>query len=96
MPTWHRQSARGLRPLAFMLWAAAWWTISDAVELHAGTVADCLLIWQIQYLGIACAVPWFFHTAHALARREEWGTGSPRLLVWTIPAIAVVLAWTNP
>ena len=96
LATWHRQSARGLRPLAFMLLAAAWWTISDAVELHAGTVADRLLISQIQYLGIACAVPWFFHTAHALARREEWGTVRLRLLVWTIPAIAVVLAWTNP
>lgn len=93
---WPRREAPGGAPLAVMLFAAAFWAVCDAVELHVPAVEGKRLVSQFQYIGVIAVAPGFFHAAMELS-----GLGTrltPRLLwlVWAVPVASLVLAWTNP
>lgn len=93
---WRRRTAPGARPLMLMLVAAAFWAVCDAIELHLTTAEGRQFISQIQYVGVVSAAPFFVHGALELAGRTTRLT--PRLiaLVWGVPLLSLVAAWTNP
>lgn len=90
-----RREVRGGRFLGLMLLAAAIWAACDAIELHLPTVEGRRLISQIQYFGVVSCVPFFFHAAMALARLESRITPTVRVMIWGIPVISLVMAWTS-
>lgn len=90
-----RREVRGGRPLGMMLLAAALWALCDAIELHLPTVAGRRLISQIQYFGVVSCAPFFFHAAMELARLESRITKPVLAMIWGIPLISLVLAWTS-
>lgn len=90
-----RREVRGGRPLGMMLLAAALWALCDAIELHLPTVEGRRLISQIQYFGVVSCAPFFFHAAMELARLEARITPAVMVLIWGIPAISLVMAWTS-
>lgn len=90
-----RREVRGGRALGYMLLAAAIWAACDAIEVHLPTVEGRRLISQIQYFGVVSCAPFFFHAAMELARLEGLLTAPVRLLVWGIPVISLVMAWTS-
>jgi PAS domain-containing protein len=91
-----RRTAPGARPLMLMLVAAAFWAICDAIELHLATADGKQFISQIQYLGVVSAAPFFFHGALELAGRSTRLTRRLIALVWGVPLLSLVAAWTNP
>ncbi|MBI2187663.1 MAG: hypothetical protein HYU37_11195 [Acidobacteria bacterium] len=90
-----RRTASGATPLALMLAAAALWALGDAVELHVPSAAGKQLVSQIQYIGIVAAAPLFFHGAMELAGRAVPLTPRVLALVWGVPLLSLVAAWTN-
>ncbi len=75
--------------------ALAVWTLAYGLEL-ASTSLTVMLFWiKIEYLGIA-TIPalWLIFTIQ-YARRESWLTWPNLLLFFIIPALTLVLVWTN-
>ena len=93
---WPRRQAPGGRPLAFMLLAAAFWAVCDAIELHVPSVDGKRLVSQVQYLGVIAAAPFFFHAAMELAGRGARLRGTLLFAVWSVPLASLLFAWTNP
>jgi PAS domain-containing protein len=96
LAVFRRREVQGGRPLGLMLLAAALWAACDAVELHLPTVEGRLLISQVQYFGVVSCAPLFFHAAMELARLESRITPPVVALIWGVPVISLLLAWTNP
>lgn len=92
---WSRREAPGGTPLAFMLVAAAFWAICDAIELFVPGVGGKQLVSQIQYIGVVAAAPCFFHAAIAVATRSARMDIRQLVAVWAVPLISLVMAWTN-
>jgi len=90
-----RREVRGGRPLGMLLLAAALWALCDAIELHLPTVEGRRLISQIQYFGVISCAPFFFHAAMELARLEARITPTVLVMVWGIPIVSLVMAWTS-
>lgn len=90
-----RREVRGGRALGFMLLAAAIWAACDAIEVHLPTVEGRRLISQIQYFGVVSCAPFFFHAAMELARLEGLLTRPALFLVWGVPLVSLVMAWTS-
>jgi len=89
-----RYAPRG-KVFCFLMLAAAWWSITYAVEL-ASTEKEVMLFWQrLQYLAVP-AIP----VLMLLVIRSGTGYGplSTRTLsgLWVIPALTVLLQVTNP
>lgn len=93
---WPRRQAPGGRPLACMLFAAAFWALCDAIELHVPSVDGKRLVSQVQYLGVIAAAPFFFHAAMELAGFGARLRGGLLVAVWSVPLASLLLAWTNP
>ncbi len=93
---WPRRQAPGGRPLAFMLLAAAFWALCDAIELHVPSVDGKRLVSQVQYLGVIAAAPFFFHAAMELAGFGARLRGGLLVAVWSVPLASLLFAWTNP
>jgi len=91
-----RREVRGGRPLGLMLLAATIWAACDAVELHLPTAEGRRFISQIQYFGVVSCAPFLLHAALELARLESRLTPPVLGLVWGIPVISLLLAWTSP
>lgn len=91
-----RREVRGGRPLGLMLLAAAIWALCDAIELHLPTVEARRFISQVQYFGVVSCAPFFFHAVMELARIESRITPAVMVMIWGIPAISLVMAWTSP
>lgn len=92
---WPRRDAPGGTPLAMMLVAAAFWAVCDAIELHVPTVDGKRLVSQFQYLGVISAAPYFFHAAMELAGLRARLTRTVLVLVWGIPLVSLLMAWTS-
>lgn len=90
-----RREVRGGRALGLMLLAAALWALCDAIEVHLPTVEGRRFISQIQYFGVVSCAPFFFHAALELARLERLLTKTVLVLVWGVPVISLVMAWTS-
>jgi PAS domain-containing protein len=93
---WSRRDAPGGTAMACMLIAAAFWAICDAIELHMPTVDGKRLISQFQYVGVVSAAPCMFHAAMELAGHGARLTPRMLMLVWGIPVVSLLAAWTNP
>ena len=93
---WPRRQAPGGRPLAYMLLAAAFWAVCDAIELHVPTVDGKRLVSQAQYIGVIAAAPLFFHAAMELAGHGARLQGKLLFAVWSVPVASLLFAWTNP
>lgn len=95
LAVFRRREVRGGRPLGLMLLAAAIWALCDAIEVHLPTVEGRRFISQVQYFGVVSCAPLFFHAAMELARLEKRITPAVMAMVWGIPAISLVMAWTS-
>jgi PAS domain-containing protein len=90
-----RRHAPGARWLIWMVLAAGFWALFDALELQANTPAGKRLVAQFQYLGIVSVSPLLLHAALELAHMRTRITGWLVPAVWAIPAATLLVAWTS-
>ena len=92
---WQRRHTPGGASLALLMMAAAIWSLTGGFEAAAIGIPAKVLWSKFQYLGVTSG-PVFFalftwqytHQDNHVARRN-W------LLLWPIPLITLILAWTN-
>ncbi|WP_134671181.1 sensor histidine kinase [Halorussus marinus] len=92
---WRRRRMPGAVPLAAFTVATAVWTGGNALQI-ASTSLGAKLFWvDVQYVGTVVVPLAWFAFACEYAGREEWVTRRSLAVLAVIPAITILLAWTN-
>jgi PAS domain S-box-containing protein len=93
---WRQRRVPGARPVAVISATAAVWSLANALEM-AGTDLPTKLFWaNVQYLCYGALPLASLALALHYAGQEQWLTR--RRLAWlaVVPAITLVLVWTDP
>lgn len=92
---WHRRTAMGAKMFALLMLTLTVWTLAYGIEL-ACTTLDMMLFWiKVEYLGISTMPAIWFIFAIQYAHYESWLTGRNIILLFIVPAITLILNWTN-
>jgi diguanylate cyclase (GGDEF)-like protein/PAS domain S-box-containing protein len=90
-----RKSNPGNRQFALLMLSLSIWSFSSIFEAGALSVAGKLFWSKMQYLGAVSISPlWFLFTAE-YTNQKKFLTSFPRHLVWVIPIITLILAFTS-
>jgi signal transduction histidine kinase len=90
----HRH-VRGATPLAALMVAASLWALCDAVETAAPAMSTKILASKISHIGIQAVAVLFLIFVLRYTRRDEWLTRGRLAALWIIPAITVLVVFTN-
>jgi NtrC-family two-component system sensor histidine kinase KinB len=94
---WRRRSAvAAARAFALMMGGLALWTFAYALELGAADLRVKIFFACLRYPGIATSVLAFLGVALHFAGRSAWLTPRRVAAAAALPALTVVLAFTNP
>jgi len=92
---WRRRVNPGSLPFALMLISLTIWSFASVFEAGAITINNKIFWSQWQYLGITTITPlWIIFTAQYTGR-ERLFKGFLRWAIWIIPAVTLLLAFTN-
>lgn len=96
---WQQRNKPGAKPFAWMLMAAAIWSASSAFEYLSPEVAGKILFSKIEYLGIATLPVFWLLFAIKYSRQSKWTEERSHrpilILLWIIPAITILLVFSN-
>lgn len=90
-----RWGTPGQTAFALMLWGAAAWALSDALEALAQDIPSKVLWSKFEYLGAATVGTFFFIFAAQYSHWDKWLTRRAVLLLSIMPALTLVIAFTN-
>ena len=90
----HRH-VRGATPLAALMVAASLWALCDAVETAAPEMATKILASKISHIGIQAVAVLFLIFVLRYTRRDAWLTHGRLAALWIMPAITVLMVFTN-
>ena len=91
-----RRATRGARSFTFFMLAAAIWALLEALQASDPDPLRAVTWRQLKYLGIAGLPVAFMVFAHDYTRGASWLNRFTVALLLVVPALTVVLAWTNP
>ncbi len=92
---WLRRAAPGGAPLALLMLAVAMWALAAAGEFAAVSVPAKIWWSKITYLGIVGVAPAWLLFVLDYGQRTEWLTPRRIALLWIVPAITLLLVFTN-
>ena len=90
-----RRTVPGTLALAWLMFATAYWAVISALHTVVLSFDVRVALAQLQYIGIAPVAPlWLIFTGQYA--RSRWLTDRPLVaLLWVVPVVTVVLAFTN-
>ncbi|HMR63005.1 MAG TPA: histidine kinase N-terminal 7TM domain-containing protein [Anaerolineae bacterium] len=92
---WRRRSVPGALTFAALMFATAWWTFGYIFELASFPLSQKIFWGRWQYPGIvSIPVLWFIFSVQ-YTQRAHWLTRSLVAGLGVLPAITVLLIWTN-
>jgi PAS domain S-box-containing protein len=92
----HRRGQRGVLWFALLMFAACFWSTAIALEWASVDLSAQYFWIRVGWIGnISIPVLWLLFTVVYTGRGRSLSRRT-RLLLWVIPAISWVLAWTNP
>jgi PAS domain S-box-containing protein len=92
---WHRRSAPGAIPLTMLGLGAAWWSLGHAAATGFEDLQIRIFLAKAQYLGIATVPLSVFTLVLQYVGLEKWITRRNMALLSIVPALTILLAWTN-
>jgi signal transduction histidine kinase len=92
---WQRRRTPGGGALAWLMMAAAIWSLAGGFEAAAVGIPAKVLWSKIQYLGVTSAPVFFGLFAWQYSRQDNQLARRYWLLLGLIPLVTLVLAWTN-
>jgi hypothetical protein len=92
---WRRRPAPGAAIFAVMMLAVADWTIGYALELGSANLPLILFWARLEYIGIIAGPVAAMLLALAYTGRTRWLTRRRIATLAIIPAITLLLVWTN-
>lgn len=93
--TWRRRAVSGALALSWLMLVVVVWALSSGLEAASGTLDAKILFAKIEYLGSSSAAPIFLIFSLTYARQNQWLKRRNLILLWSIPSIITLLAWTN-
>ena len=92
---WRRKHVSGAKWFALLLLSVGEWCLTYAFEILASSASSKLLWAKIEYIGITTLAPLWLMFSLAYTHRDEWNTGWRRFVIWVVPAITLLLVFTN-
>ena len=92
---WQRRSATGAVAYVLLMSASAIYTMGYALELSSFTLSAMLLWVKIEYLGVSTATAFWLILVIQYAGHDKWLTRINLMLLFLIPAITLILNYTN-
>lgn len=92
---WHRRNSRAARPLAITMSAVACYLLANTIELVTPDPGLTLFMSKICYLFISVITISWFQFAVDYTNREKWFPARQYWILWIIPAITLILVFTN-
>ncbi len=92
---WRRRPIFGAVPFTVIMLAVMVWTIGYALELSSADLAAQVFWAKFEYIGIVIGPVAALIMALEYVGRERWVAPRPLVLLATVPAITLVLVWTN-
>jgi PAS domain-containing protein/two-component sensor histidine kinase len=93
--SWKRRSVPGTLYFSLLMFAAAEWSFSFALELLVADPSFKIFFGKWQYLGIAGIAPLMLLFVAGYTRNDGWTKTWKVLLIWIIPVVTIVLVATN-
>lgn len=90
-----RQTTPAAKSLTLMMLAVAEWSVGYAIELGSTNLAAMVFWSKIEYLGIVTVPLAWLVFALQFSNRDRWLTQRNLVLLSIVPAITLLLAWTN-
>jgi diguanylate cyclase (GGDEF)-like protein len=94
--TWRRRPGLAFAPFAWLMVSIAIRSLGDGLEFLAPALSGKLLAAEIELLGIVSIPVFFISFCAAFTGRNYLLTAQKQALLWVIPALTVLLAFTNP
>ncbi|MEW6322828.1 MAG: histidine kinase N-terminal 7TM domain-containing protein [Acidobacteriota bacterium] len=91
-----RSATPGLAPFVWLMIGIAHWSLTSGLHATVPSYDVRIGISMLQYVGIAAVPPLFLLFASEYARARWTADATLRGLLWLIPAVTVVVAFTNP
>lgn len=92
---WRHRRAPGVRPLAVMLAATAWWSFFYAIQLASATLVVQHVWDDVAYVGVLTVAPAWVAFALEYSGRGHWLTRRTLAALGAIPLLFLLLIWTN-
>lgn len=93
---WRKRPAAGVVSFAWAMLCTSIWSFTYGLEIFLPQLAAKLMVLNIEYIGIAGVPVFIFFFALEYTGRSHLITSGFRALVWSFPALALLLVWTNP
>ncbi len=92
---WQRRRSPGGLYFALFMAAAAEWALMSAMEYSVADMASKVLFATLAYPGVATVAPLWFLFALDYSRRISWLRSRWLTLIWAVPLVVTILAFTN-
>jgi len=93
--TWQRRSVPGGKELTALIFTCGIWSAGAALEYAAVSVEDKFFWLKLSYLGVLSCPIFFFLFGLKHNRMDRWLTRRNIALLFLVPAITQILAFTN-
>lgn len=91
-----RRPGLAVTPFSWMLFCIALWSLGYGLELLAPNLSGKLLWAKVQFIGISGVAVFLFSFSAVYTGHSHLLTTRNQALLWIIPAITIILAWTSP
>ena len=92
---WQRRPAVGARPFALLMLGIAGWSLVYALRLGSADLPSKLFWAKLRYLPIVIVPPAWLSFVLQYSGKGKWLTRRNVILISIVPAITLVLVWTN-
>jgi diguanylate cyclase (GGDEF)-like protein len=91
-----RRPGLAITPFAWMMFSVSVWSLGYGLEFLTPSLSDKVFWSKVEFFGIASIPVFVFYFGAAYTGRSNLLTLRNRALLWIIPSITIVLAWTDP
>lgn len=92
---WNRRNESGAKYMSLMMFSASLWALGDFLSNLAGSYAAKIYLDRVSYLGVVTIpVAWLIF-AIQFTKSDRYLKHKKSLLLFIIPAITILLLWTN-
>ena len=92
---WKKRGSPGRIPLALLMFSLSIWSFANALESAFQRVPGKVFASQVAYLGVTTSPVLLLIFALSYAQMDDWLTRRKVAALFTIPAITLLLTWTN-
>jgi diguanylate cyclase (GGDEF)-like protein len=92
---WGRRPGLAITPFAWMMFSVSIWSLGYGLEFLTPDLRDKVFWSKVEFFGIASIPVFVFYFSAAYTGRSNLLSLRNQVLLWVIPSITIILAWTD-